>query len=186
MAGGLSNGDNVRRFYEGWNSGDIDFAELVAEDIVNHQPEAEPARGRSRFADAIRGVMAAVPDSRWTISDVLTDGDRVAVRITWSGTYGAPQFRGCPSPHGAASRQNTSPSTGWPTGSWRSIGSSGTTWPCCVSLAQWKADSSPFSATDIHFERGQVMNLALTCTDSARREGFEPPTARSVVWCSIR
>jgi steroid delta-isomerase-like uncharacterized protein len=96
MSGGLSNADIVRRFYEGWNSGDIDFAELVAEDIVNHQPEAEPARGRSRFADAIRGVMAAVPDSRWTISDVLTDGDRVAVRITWSGTYGAPQFRGLP------------------------------------------------------------------------------------------
>jgi steroid delta-isomerase-like uncharacterized protein len=96
MSGGLSNADIVRRFYEGWNSGDIDFAELVAEDIVNHQPEAEPARGRSRFAEAIRGVMAAVPDSRWTISDILTDGDRVAVRITWSGTYGAPQFRGLP------------------------------------------------------------------------------------------
>ena len=96
MSGGLSSADIVRRFYEGWNSGHIDFAELVAEDIVNHQPEAEPARGRGRFADAIRGVMAAVPDSRWTISDVLVDGDRVAVRITWSGTYGAPQFRGLP------------------------------------------------------------------------------------------
>jgi hypothetical protein len=26
----------------------------------------------------------------------------------------------------------------------------------------------------------------LTWADGARREGFEPPTARSVVWCSIR
>ena len=42
MARGLSNEDVVRRFYEGWNSADINFAELVAEDIVNHQPEAEP------------------------------------------------------------------------------------------------------------------------------------------------
>jgi hypothetical protein len=41
-------------------------------------------------------------------------------------------------------------------------------------LAQWKAKSSPFGTTDIHFERGQVMNLALSGTDSARREGFEP------------
>src|SRR5918996_4070722 len=90
MSGGLSNADIVRRFYEAWNRGDINFAELVAEDIVNHQPEAEPERGRDRFAAAIRGVMAAVPDSQWTISDVLTDGDRVAVRTTWSGTYGAP------------------------------------------------------------------------------------------------
>jgi steroid delta-isomerase-like uncharacterized protein len=94
MSSGLSNGDVVRRFYEGWNSRDINFADLVAEDIVNHQPEAEPECGRSLFADAIGHVMAAVPDSRWTISDLFADGDRVAVRITWSGTYGAPQFRG--------------------------------------------------------------------------------------------
>jgi steroid delta-isomerase-like uncharacterized protein len=69
---------------------------LVAEDIVNHQPEAEPERGRTKFADAIKRVTAAVPDLRWRISDVLVDGDRVAVRITWTGTYGAPQFRGLP------------------------------------------------------------------------------------------
>ena len=94
MSSGLSNGDVVRRFYEAWNSGDINFADLVAEGIVNHQPEAEPERGRSRFVDAIGGVRAAVPDSRWTILDVLEDGARVAVRIRWSGTYGAPQFRG--------------------------------------------------------------------------------------------
>ena len=30
------------------------------------------------------------------ISDTLVDGDRVAVRTVWSGTYGAPQFRGVP------------------------------------------------------------------------------------------
>jgi steroid delta-isomerase-like uncharacterized protein len=97
-SGGSSNGDVVRRFYEGWNSGSIDFAELVADDIVNHQPEAEPERGRRAFTDAIGRVMAAVPDSQWTISDLLAEGDRVAVRITWSGTYGAPQFRGLPIP----------------------------------------------------------------------------------------
>jgi steroid delta-isomerase-like uncharacterized protein len=90
----LSNADVVRDFYEGWNRGDIDFAHLVAEDIVNHQPEAEPEHGRDLFADAIGRVIAAVPDSQWTISDTLVDGDRVAVRITWSGTYGASQFRG--------------------------------------------------------------------------------------------
>jgi steroid delta-isomerase-like uncharacterized protein len=92
----LSGGDVVRRFYEGWNIGDIDFESLVADDIVNHQPEAEPEHGRRRFADAIGRVMAAVPDSQWTISDVLADGDRVAVRVTWTGTYGGPELRGVP------------------------------------------------------------------------------------------
>jgi predicted ester cyclase len=60
---------------------------LVAEDIVNHQPEAEPEKGRQRFEEAVRGVMRAVPDSQWTVSDLLADGDRVAARTTWSGTH---------------------------------------------------------------------------------------------------
>jgi hypothetical protein len=38
--------------------------------------------------------MAAVPDSRWDVSDVLADGDRVAIRISWSGTYLGAHFRG--------------------------------------------------------------------------------------------
>lgn len=49
----------------------------------------------------VRGVMegplaalfAAVPDIQFTLSDVLADGDRVAVRWTWTGTHRAP-FRG--------------------------------------------------------------------------------------------
>ena len=86
--------DLVRRFYQGWNNGSIDFADLVAEDIVNHQPEAEPEHGRQRFEEAVKGVMRAVPDSQWTVSDLLADGDRVAARTTWSGIYQAPEFRG--------------------------------------------------------------------------------------------
>jgi predicted ester cyclase len=42
----------------------------------------------------IAGVMAAVPDSRWDVSDVLADRDRVAIWITWSGTYLRAHFRG--------------------------------------------------------------------------------------------
>ena len=87
-------GDVVRRFYAGWNEGSIDFATLVAEDIVNYQPEVEPERGREAFAAAVTGVMRAVPDSHWVIADALVDGDRVAVRTVWSGTYSAPKFRG--------------------------------------------------------------------------------------------
>ena len=85
--------DLVRRFYEGWNNGSIDFADLVAEDIVNHQPEAEPET-TAALRGSGQGVMRAVPDSQWTVSDLLADGDRVAARTTWSGIYQAPEFRG--------------------------------------------------------------------------------------------
>ena len=77
------------KFYDSWNRGEIDFDELIDEDIVNHQPDVEPQRGRDPFREAIARVMAAVPDSRWDVSDVLTDGDRVAIRITWSGERSA-------------------------------------------------------------------------------------------------
>jgi steroid delta-isomerase-like uncharacterized protein len=102
MASLESNKDVVLRFYDGWNRGSIDFDALVADDIVNHQPGAEPERGRGRFAAAIAAVMTAVPDSQWTVLDTVAEEDRVAVRITWAGTYGASQFRGVSIPEPAA------------------------------------------------------------------------------------
>jgi len=105
MATLQANKDVVRRFYEGWNGGAIDFEALVAEEIVNYQPEAEPERGRERFAAAIRGVMNAVPDSRWDVVEAIAEDDRVVVRITWSGTYKAPQFRGASIPEPALLRR---------------------------------------------------------------------------------
>ncbi len=84
----------VLSFYDGWNRGAIDLDAVVDDDIVNHQPEAAPEHGRARFAEAIAHVMAAVPDSQWAVSDILDDEDRVAVRITWCGTYSGAQFRG--------------------------------------------------------------------------------------------
>jgi steroid delta-isomerase-like uncharacterized protein len=101
MATLQANKDVVRRFYEGWNRGAIDFEAFVADEIVNYQPEAEPERGRDRFAAAIRGVMNAVPDSRWDVVEAIAEDDRVVVRITWSGTYNAPQFRGASIPEPA-------------------------------------------------------------------------------------
>lgn len=98
MSSPQANKDVVVRFYDEWNRGSIDFDALVADDIVNYQPEAEPERGRDRFAAAIAGVMTAVPDSQWSVLDALAEDDRVAVRIRWEGTYGAPQFRGAAIP----------------------------------------------------------------------------------------
>ncbi len=101
MATLQANKDVVLRFYEGWNRGSIDFEAFVADEMINNQPEAEPERGRDRFTAAIRGVMTAVPDSQWDVVDMIAEDDRVAVRITWSGTYGGPQFRGATIPEPA-------------------------------------------------------------------------------------
>ena len=94
MSVGDERTDVVLKFYDSWNRGEIDFDQLVDENIVNHQPDVEPEHGRAPFRGAVVGVMAAVPDSRWDVSDVFADRDRVAIRITWSGTYLGAHFRG--------------------------------------------------------------------------------------------
>jgi hypothetical protein len=42
--------DVVLKFYDSWNRGQIDFDELVDDDIVNHQPDVEPERVAPLFA----------------------------------------------------------------------------------------------------------------------------------------
>jgi predicted ester cyclase len=90
----------VLEFYEQWNAGAIDFERLVHPDIANHQPERGPEVGREAFRQAIESVMAAIPDSEWTILNVIADRDMVACHNRWSGTWGGSTFRGVPTPSG--------------------------------------------------------------------------------------
>jgi steroid delta-isomerase-like uncharacterized protein len=41
------------------------------------------------------GLRTAFPDIRYTVEDLIAEGDRVAIRWRWSGTHRAP-FRGIP------------------------------------------------------------------------------------------
>ena len=59
----LDNKAIVQQFYDGWNAGTIDFAELFHPDVTNNQPDREPEVGLDKFRHAIEGVMSAVPDS---------------------------------------------------------------------------------------------------------------------------
>ena len=88
----------VQQFYDEWNAGAIDFDRLVHRDVTNHQPDRDPETGLEKFRRAIEGVMSAVPDSTWTSLRLVAEGDLVVCQNRWSGTYGAPVFRGVPTP----------------------------------------------------------------------------------------
>ena len=90
----------VEEFYEQWNSGAIDFERLVHPKIANHQPDREAEVGREAFRQAIESVMGAVPDSRWTLLQLITGGDVVVCHNRWSGTWGGTIFRGVATPSG--------------------------------------------------------------------------------------
>lgn len=62
------------------------IAELVAADYTGDRGE----KGPSGFESAIRGLRAGVPDIRFTLEELVAEGDRVVVRFRWSGQHTGP------------------------------------------------------------------------------------------------
>jgi predicted ester cyclase len=78
----------VRRFMtELWSDGNLSVAdEVVATDHVHRVGEDE-LRGPDEIKGAVLGLRAAFPDLRFEIDDLVSDGDRVVLRWTATGTH---------------------------------------------------------------------------------------------------
>jgi predicted ester cyclase len=80
----------VRELFETFNHDDLSpLDRLVAPDYLAPQG----GRGPAGFRQIIVGLRGAFPDLRYTIDDVVAQGDKVAVRWHWTGTHRGP-FRG--------------------------------------------------------------------------------------------
>jgi predicted ester cyclase len=86
-----ANKQAVRRIYdEAVNAGRTGIlADLISPEFA--LPDG--SRGPAAFASNITALRAGFPDIRFTIEDVVAEGDRVAVRWTWKGTHTG-SFRG--------------------------------------------------------------------------------------------
>lgn len=72
------------------NAGDIaGAAALMAEDCVNHGAVPE-GQGRTGFASIVTKLRTAFPDLRMNVEDVIAEGDRCMVRVTFTGTHTGP------------------------------------------------------------------------------------------------
>lgn len=69
--------------------------EVMAPDYFNHAAVAEHQRGIEGAKHIARWMMAAFPDARFAIQDIIAEGDRVAVRVIFSGTHEG-EFMGVP------------------------------------------------------------------------------------------
>lgn len=75
----------ARRYYaQVWDKGDLDAADqLVAPDIV--------LNGWAPGLDGLKGVIESTresfPDLKYSIEDVIEDGDKVVVRFIFTGTH---------------------------------------------------------------------------------------------------
>ena len=70
--------------YNGQNFDVLD--ELVAEDVVNHSATAEHKHGLQGFRHVMEWGAALIPDGRYELIDMIAEGDKVACRVSVSGT----------------------------------------------------------------------------------------------------
>jgi steroid delta-isomerase-like uncharacterized protein len=88
----------VRRFIEEvFNQGNISLVdELVAPNFVEHEelpPEIRPGPEGIKQFPAI--FHSAFPDFKATINDLIAEGDKVVIQMTWNGTQQG-EFMGMP------------------------------------------------------------------------------------------
>jgi predicted ester cyclase len=74
----------VRKLYEDiLNTGKLELLDqVIAEDYIGVLGENGPAG----FAQAIAPVRMAFPDIKWTIEDLIAEGDKVMAKWSWKGT----------------------------------------------------------------------------------------------------
>jgi len=89
----------VRRFVEESNKGKAAamavLDELWAPDIVYHGGGGEEIRGLKAYKQSTSDGYNACPDPHYAIDDMVAEGDKVAVRFTFSGTHKG-EFGGIP------------------------------------------------------------------------------------------
>lgn len=73
---------------EAWNKGNLDVLdELHSADYIEHQPPFPDVKGLDAFKQMVAGTRQTYPDFHITIHELILEGDRLAVRWTWTGTH---------------------------------------------------------------------------------------------------
>jgi steroid delta-isomerase-like uncharacterized protein len=88
----------LRRLYdEVMNAGNLAIAdEVVAADAIEHEaPPGTPAEGPEVVKQWVGMMRTAFPDFHLEVDDMIVEGDRVAARVTMSGTHQG-DFMGIP------------------------------------------------------------------------------------------
>lgn len=89
----------VRHFVdELFNRGNTDIvSEIFAPDFVEREqlPPGLP-EGREGVKVLTTVLRSAFPDFKATIEDILAEGDKVVIRMTWTGTHTGGEFMGIP------------------------------------------------------------------------------------------
>ncbi|HLA16710.1 MAG TPA: ester cyclase [Candidatus Limnocylindrales bacterium] len=77
----------ARRLYDLIGAGDIDaFGELLADDFIEHEETPGIPPTKDGVKSFFRMQLAAFPDLRMDVEDVIADGSKVVARVRFTGT----------------------------------------------------------------------------------------------------
>ena len=77
----------IRAMYDAWNRGDMEaFYAVIADDVVDHN-RGEGERGLDGVRRTLAHIRKAFPDYRYTVDEVVTQGDRTAARLICEATH---------------------------------------------------------------------------------------------------
>lgn len=82
----------IRRLIdEAFNAGNLNvIPEALADDYLDHQAGPGAPRGPEALIRFVIAFRATLPDVEVTVEDLVAEGDRVALRVTWRGTQLGP------------------------------------------------------------------------------------------------
>jgi steroid delta-isomerase-like uncharacterized protein len=86
----------ARRLYQLVSTGEVDaFGDLLADDFVEHEETPGLAPTKDGVKSFFRMQLAAFPDLRMDVEDVVADGNKVVARVRYTGTQRG-EFMGMP------------------------------------------------------------------------------------------
>ncbi|MEW2076609.1 ester cyclase [Streptomyces sp. NPDC013433] len=99
-AGTTGNAATIHRFHSAVNSGDRDLIaeavdELVAPDLLFHAPVPMGLSGAEALKRVWEVLLRAFPDIHVTVEETISEGDKVVVRNTVTGTHRG-EYQGVP------------------------------------------------------------------------------------------
>lgn len=91
------NKQTMQRFLQFINTGDKAIAEeIISPYVIFYAPTSpEPMHGLKGYMDVLKMMRGAMPDVKWTIEEVIAEGNKVFIRFNMSGTQTEP-FMGMP------------------------------------------------------------------------------------------
>lgn len=84
--------ETMDKFIRFINSGDTALGEsIISPEVVFYAPTSpEPMHGFQAYKAVLAMMRGAMPDVKWTPEEMITDGDKIMVRFTMTGTQTNP------------------------------------------------------------------------------------------------